>query len=172
MDARALGLHQHAFDVVIMAFMLFHLPEPQRAAAEVHRLLRMGGLVAIVTWGPERLPAAHAVWDEELKSAGAVAQTLSATDQKARFDSPGKLSTFLDEAGFVSVRTWSENFEHQWSPTGHFDYHLRSNARLRLESLDEDARAACLTRIQERLRAIRPDGYLYAPVVVFGIASS
>lgn len=172
MDAQALGLHDRAFDIVIMAFTLFHLPEPQCAAAEVHRLLRTGGLLAIATWGPERLPAAHTVWDDELKSAGAVVQTLSATDQKARFDSPAKLSTFLEEAGFLSVRTWSKSFEYQWSLAGHFDYHLHSNARLRLESLNEDARAACLRRIRKRLRALGRDDYLYAPVVVFGIAST
>jgi ubiquinone/menaquinone biosynthesis C-methylase UbiE len=172
MDAQALGLRDRAFDVVILAFTLFHLPEPQRAAAEIQRLLRSGGLVAAVTWGPEKLPAAHTVWDEELKLAGAVVQTLSATDQKPRFDSPVKLSAFLEEAGFVRVRTWSESFEHQWSRDGHFDYHLRSNARLRLESLDEDARAACLMRIRKRLRALRRDDYRYSPVVIFGIAST
>jgi ubiquinone/menaquinone biosynthesis C-methylase UbiE len=172
MDAQSLGLPDHVFDVVILAFALFHLPEPQRAAAEIKRLLRGGGLVAMVTWGPEKLPAAHTVWDEELRYAGAVVQTLSATDQKARFDSPAKLSTFLEEAGFVSARTWTEIFEYQWSPAGHFDYHLRSNGRLRLESLNEDARAACLIRIRKRLRALGRDGYLYAPTVVFGIAST
>jgi ubiquinone/menaquinone biosynthesis C-methylase UbiE len=172
MDAQALGLPDRAFDIVILAFTLFHLPEPQRVAAEVHRMLRSGGLVAIATWGPEKPPAAHAIWDEELKSAGAVVQTLSATDQKARFDSPAKLSTFLEEAGFVSERTWGENFEYQWSPAGHFDYHVRSNARWRLESLNEAARAACLRRIRKRLRALGRGDYLYAPVVVFGIAST
>jgi SAM-dependent methyltransferase len=172
MDAQALGLDDGAFDVVILAFALFHLPEPQRAAAEIRRLLRGGGLVAIVTWGPGKLPAAHAVWDEELKSAGAVVQTLSATDQAAHFDAPAKLSTFLEEADFVSVRTWSETFEHRWSPDGHFHYQLRSKARLRLESLNEDARAVCLRRIRKRLRALRRDDYRYSPVVIFGIAST
>ncbi len=172
MDAQSLGLLDRAFDVVILAFTLFHLPQPERAAAEIKRLLRDGGLVAIVTWGPEKPPAANTVWDEELKSAGAAVQTLSATDQKVRYDAPDKLSAFLEGAGFVSVRTWSESFEHQWSPAGHFDYALRSNARLRLESLDEGARAACLRRIRRRLRAVRPEDYLYSPAVVFGIAST
>jgi ubiquinone/menaquinone biosynthesis C-methylase UbiE len=171
MDAQALALRDHAFDVVILAFALFHVPEPRRALAEIKRLLRGDGLVAIVTWGPEILPEAHGVWDEELKSAGAVVQTLSATDQKASFDSAVKLATFLEEAGFVSVRTWSQSFEHRWSSEGHFEYCLGSNARLRLESLDEEARAACLKRIRKRLDGLDQSSYVYRPEVVFGIAA-
>ncbi len=49
-DAEALPFADGAFDVAIAAFLVNHLPHPEKAAAELKRVARH---VAIAMWGPE-----------------------------------------------------------------------------------------------------------------------
>jgi SAM-dependent methyltransferase len=71
MDAARLGLRTDAFDVAVMAFVLFHIPEPLTALAELRRVLRRRGVLGIVTWAEETSPRAGEVWEEELAACGA-----------------------------------------------------------------------------------------------------
>jgi len=50
-DAEALPFADAAFDVALGAFVVNHLPHPERAAAELRRVART---VALAMWGPER----------------------------------------------------------------------------------------------------------------------
>lgn len=43
MDARRLELPDHSFDAVICAFGIFFIPSPERALAEIRRVLKAGG---------------------------------------------------------------------------------------------------------------------------------
>jgi SAM-dependent methyltransferase len=49
-DAEALPFADGAFDVALAAFVVNHLPHPERAAAELRRVARR---VALSMWGPE-----------------------------------------------------------------------------------------------------------------------
>src|ERR1700694_5002793 len=71
MDVQKLELADDQFDVAVVAFVLFHLPRPDRCLAEVNRVLRPGGVVGTVTWGAEHVPAAETIWNEELEASGA-----------------------------------------------------------------------------------------------------
>jgi ubiquinone/menaquinone biosynthesis C-methylase UbiE len=46
-DARELPLEDHSFDVVVFHTTLCHVPGPERAIAEAHRVLKGGGTLAI-----------------------------------------------------------------------------------------------------------------------------
>ena len=50
MDAASLAFRPDTFDAALMVFVLFLLPEPIVALAEVRRALRAGGVVGIATW--------------------------------------------------------------------------------------------------------------------------
>ena len=54
-DAYALPFDDDSFDAVIAAEVLEHLPDDERAMAELHRVLRPGGQIAVTVprWGPE-----------------------------------------------------------------------------------------------------------------------
>src|SRR5262249_38290086 len=49
-DAQALPYADSTFDAVICGYGLLHVPEPDRALAEMRRVLRSGGRVAISVW--------------------------------------------------------------------------------------------------------------------------
>ncbi len=69
MDAESLASPDEVFDAAIVAFVLFHLPHPERCLEEVHRVLRPKGSVGTITWATEEFPIANAIWDEELEAA-------------------------------------------------------------------------------------------------------
>ena len=56
-DAYALPFEDEAFDRVVAAEILEHLPQDEAAMAELFRVLRPGGLLAVTVprWGPERV---------------------------------------------------------------------------------------------------------------------
>lgn len=170
MDVQRLGLGTSRFDAAIVAFVLFHIPGPERCLNEVNRVLKMGAAVGAVTWGAEHLPTASAVWDEELIAAGAHVVELPATDNRACCDSLEKVTTLFKRAGFSPLRVWSESIEHQWRPEVYFDYQMRSSSRRRLQSLGPGEREACLRRIRKRLAGSDDEQYLYRGEVVMATA--
>ena len=56
-DAYALPFEDESFDRIIAAEILEHLPEDEKAMAELFRVLRPGGLIAVTVprWGPEKV---------------------------------------------------------------------------------------------------------------------
>jgi ubiquinone/menaquinone biosynthesis C-methylase UbiE len=170
MDVQRLGLRAERFDVAVVAFVLFHLPNPKRCLKEVNRVLKPDGRVGTVTWGREGFPPANAVWDEELEAAGAAAMELPATDNRSSCNSVKKMTALLKQAGFVSIKAWCEPVEHRWRPEVHFDYHIRSSARERLKSPDSAARDACLGRVRDRLSGAGEEQYLFKSEVVMTTA--
>jgi SAM-dependent methyltransferase len=56
-DARELPFDDDTFDVVVADHMLYHVPDPGRAAAEFARVLRPDGALLAATNGPDHLDA-------------------------------------------------------------------------------------------------------------------
>jgi ubiquinone/menaquinone biosynthesis C-methylase UbiE len=170
MDVQKLALRDNRFDAAIVAFVLFHLPHPERCLKEVNRVLKPGGAVGTVTWGAEKFPPANAIWDEELEAAGARVLELPAADNRACCNSAEKVTALLEQTGFVSTRVWSESLEYHWRRDDHFEYQTRSSSRLLLQSLGAGDREACLRRVRDRLSGLRDDEYLYQGEVVMATA--
>lgn len=60
-DAQDLPYHDDTFDVVVADHMLYHVPDPGRAASEFARVLRPGGVLLAATNGPRHLDAVSEV---------------------------------------------------------------------------------------------------------------
>ena len=104
MDAEQLDLPDESFDVVLCAFGVFFLPEPDRAMAEFRRVLVDGGTVAVSTWGGE-----DPRWDWE---AGLLVDV--AVERRAvlrPFDQPAELEALLGRAAFDDVRVEASHLE-------------------------------------------------------------
>ena len=170
MDVQRLALPANRFEVAIVAFVLFHLPWPEQCLAEVNRVLQPGGSVGTVTWGSETEPPASAIWDDELQAAGARVIQLPAVDNRDCCDSTQKMTTLLEQAGFVSINVWTESIEHRWRPEDHFDYQLRMSSRLRLQSLDVQDRESCINRLRDRLFGADRAQYVYRGEVFMATA--
>lgn len=69
-DAARLPLADGCSDVVVLAFVLFMLPDARRAVSEVARVLRPGGWLLTANWGAQVETPADVVVREELDAAG------------------------------------------------------------------------------------------------------
>jgi SAM-dependent methyltransferase len=49
-DAMALPFPAHTFDVAVMALVIFFVPDPDKAVAEMVRVVRPGGMIAAYAW--------------------------------------------------------------------------------------------------------------------------
>jgi SAM-dependent methyltransferase len=171
MDAQRLAVRTACVDVAVLAFVLFLVPDPRRGLMEAARILRPGGAVGIATWGGIPDFPASAVWDEELETHGAGPDPMALEDRREMMNTPQKLDALLGQAGFVSNRTWTERFEHRWTPEAFFDLRVGYGPyQRRLETLDPEARTACLSCIRARLARLGPEDFVYRPEVVFAIA--
>jgi SAM-dependent methyltransferase len=100
MDAEALDLPDASFDTVSFLFALMFCPSPDRAVAEIHRVLAPGGRFALTVWdAPEKNSFFTTIGRP-------VAQFLQAPppDPRApggfRFAPPGELEVVLRAGGF------------------------------------------------------------------------
>jgi len=171
MDAQALALPSEAFDVALMAFMLFHLPEPIRGLAEVRRVLRAGGTLGVVTWGGEQALPGSQIWDEELAAHGAGPDSTPSIAQHELMDEPDKLAALFKQANLATVGVWARTFEQQWKRDDLFRLRVGFGAsQRRLDQLRPDVRAACAASITLRTDALTADELVFRPEIIYGLA--
>jgi len=173
MDATALGFKSESLDVVILAFVVFHIPDGLAALREVRRVLHPAGTVAVCTWGADApLPGAE-IWEAELTAAGAPPDARpGCLQQAASLDSEDKLRTLLLLAGLRPVRLWTRRFARQWTPSGLLALGSRYGLPCRrLDRLAPDVAAATCDRVGRGLARLAPDALLYKPEIVYAIAA-
>jgi SAM-dependent methyltransferase len=113
-DVERLGFPGGAFDAIVAGFLLHHLPEPQRAAAEFVRVLAPGGRFAATVWDdPSRMRLIGLV-NDALAAAGADLD-LGIPDGPDAFGfaAPEDFAALLEGAGFSGVEVRTVAFEHR-----------------------------------------------------------
>src|SRR5438105_6794294 len=168
-DARQLPLADASVDLVMMAFMLFHLPQPIDGLREARRVLRPGGRVATITWGTDFESNATRAFSACLEEHGSPAldpAILHARDEP--MNTGDKMQELLRSNGFASARGWDEDLvervelEHLLK--------LKTNVgsdKPRFESLSEQVRKNCLATARRRLQAMQPDDFVCSARVVY-----
>lgn len=152
-DAQSLPVESASYDAAVSGFMLNFVARPERAAAEMARAVRPGGVVAVYVWDyAYRMQFMRHFWN----AAAAVDPGMEA-DEGSRFPlcNPGPLADLFRGAGLDSVEVrpidiWTvfKNFDDYWSPF----LGGQGAAPAYLATLDGVKQAA----LRERLRAALP----------------
>ena len=148
MDAEHLAVADAAYDATLCAFGIFFFPEPERAAAELSRVLRPGGVVALSTWGAED---ERWSWEDEL-----LAMLKPGRRAIVRpFDDPDDVEALLVGAGFEAVSCQVEEREVRFADADawwawKWSYSLRGV----LEQQDEVTLDAVRRGAVERMKSI------------------
>jgi SAM-dependent methyltransferase len=121
-DAQALPFGEGSFDATASGLVLNFLPEPGRGLAEMVRVTRPGGVVAVYVWDyAGRMELMRHFWD----AAAALDPAAAELDEGRRFPicRPKALERLFVEAGLegvdvraVDVPTVFRDFDDYWSP--------------------------------------------------------
>ncbi|MEV4619157.1 methyltransferase domain-containing protein [Asanoa sp. NPDC049573] len=139
-DVEHTGLPSGSFDAVVCVFGVFFLPDMTAAVAELWRLVRPGGVLAITVWGPEWLePATAEFW----AAVGAERPDLvRAFHPWTRVTSPTALARLLRDAGLPEPAVEAEAGTHPLAdPHDWWTIVLGTGYRATVEQLDEPAAA-------------------------------
>ena len=158
-DARSLPLPDNDFDVVVSGLAVNFVPDPARAAAEMARVARPGGVVAAYVWDyAGGMAMMRHFWD-----AAAAADPAGANlDEGSRFPicRPGALRELWSGAGLtdvsvdgIEIPTVFADFADFWNPF----LGGQGAAPTYLMSLPDERRTAIRDVLRERL-PVRPDG--------------
>jgi SAM-dependent methyltransferase len=167
-DAVQLPFATSSYDVVVMAFVLFHVPEPAAALREVRRVLRSGGTIGLVTWGQDAIVPAREIWNEELERHGAPTPQ-PIVGRHELMDSPDKVRALLDAAGFHGARV--EFVPWSYRPT--LEQFIGHGAvGRRIAELPPQAREPFLHGVRVRLEQLTPDDFVDRSEVIAATAMS
>jgi ubiquinone/menaquinone biosynthesis C-methylase UbiE len=158
-DAAQLPFAGGSFDVVLMAFMLFHVPQPEVALRDVRRVLRPNGTVGLTTWGRGAIVPALDVWNDELDRHGA-APASPFIARHELMDTPDRLRTLLGDTGYRDVQAEVVPWSHRPSPADFIARHtaLGTTGR-RLAAMDPAAQTAFLRRLRARLEKLSAEDF-------------
>ncbi|MBI5354347.1 MAG: methyltransferase domain-containing protein [Chloroflexi bacterium] len=158
-DAQSLTAGSGIFDVAVSGLVLNFIPQPDRAVAEMARVVRTGGLVAAYLWDyADRMQMIRHFFDAAI----ALDPNVEELDEGRRFPicRPDGLSQLFGSAGLrnvevrpIEVPTVFRNFDDYWNPFLGGQGPAPSYAM----SLSEDRRAALREQIRTGL-PFAPDG--------------
>lgn len=155
-DAQAPPFRARSFDVVVLALVLFHVPDPARALTAARSLLRPQGSIGVTTWGHRSDAPALSVINEELARAKAPEAT-PLLAQHDLMDTPAKLCDLLDSAGFIEAHVESL----PWSDQPDVEEFLHRHSTLgvtgrRFAQLTPESCRGLLERVRNRLEQLAP----------------
>jgi len=161
-DARSLPLDDDSVDVAVSGLVLNFVPEPAKAAAELARVTRSGGLAGAYVWDyAEGMQFIRRFFD----AATALDPAAGELDEGRRFPvcQPDGLAELWRGAGFtgtevraVEIPTVFTDFDDFWNPF----LGGQGPAPTYVASLPEDRRAALREELRRRLPA-EPDGSIH-----------
>jgi SAM-dependent methyltransferase len=102
-DAQNLPYEENTFDAVVCGYGIIHLPRPDRALAEMRRVLRPGGRVAVSVWQAPSPTNGFGVLLGAVKAHGRLDVPLPHGPDLFQFSSEDTMKAALSETGFREV---------------------------------------------------------------------
>jgi SAM-dependent methyltransferase len=169
-DAANLPFLADQVDVVVLAYVLFHLPDPSRAISEARRVLRGGGRLATVTWAREWPSLAQQQWEEWLDELGV--PSIRAASDHAGLATTADIEALLGSGGFTDVRAWYEIVEVTFPRADFWRLQVTQGARaVRLAALDPTRRAEVLRELRRRLDGLDQQAFHHQGEVVCSVST-
>jgi SAM-dependent methyltransferase len=174
LDLEAIAEPDASYDVVLCREGLMLVPEPERAAGEIRRVLRPGGRAAVTVWGPrQRNPWLAVVFDVVSEGLGAPVPPPGLPHPFSLEDAPA-FAAVLSSAGLADVEVEevetpyrAGSVEEWWTRTAA----LAGPLAQRLRALPADATSALLERAKEAVRPFETrDGLELPGVALLGTA--
>ena len=166
-DASATGLPDGGFDAVVCVFGVFFAADMAAFVAEMWRLVRPGGVLAITTWGPGLFePAISCFWEAVREVEPPLFKAFSPWDE---ITTPEALAGLFSRGGVPGPAVVAEAGQHQLGhPDRFWDIVLGSGYRATVDALGQEqrdrVRGWLLSELRSRaVTAVRTD-------VVFGTA--
>lgn len=143
-DAEQLPFDDASFDAAVANFAILHLGRPERAAAELERVLRPGGRVALTVWDvPERCRLLGAFVEAVAEARAAPPSGIPAGPDFFRFSDADELTRLLAGAGLAGARVETVEFSHHAASADElWDGMLSGTVRIRalVEGQSDEAR--------------------------------
>jgi ubiquinone/menaquinone biosynthesis C-methylase UbiE len=151
-DATRTALADGSFDVVICVFGVFFAPDMAGFVAEMWRLVRPGGVLAITTWGPGLFePASTVFWESVREVEPSLFKAFSPWDE---ITTSAALTDFLlrggvEHADVMAVPGW----HHLDHPDSFWDIVLGSGYRATVDALSPEQRDLVRRHVLGELRS-------------------
>jgi len=104
---KALGYPNESFDVVVCVFAIFFVPDMVKQVRELWRMVRVGGQLAITTWGPRMFEPGSAAWWAAVKQFRP--DLLTAFNPWERIITPQAVSQLLFDSGIQAAEIIAED---------------------------------------------------------------
>jgi SAM-dependent methyltransferase len=167
-DAQALPFDSESFDAVVCGYGIIHVPDPEKALAEMRRVLRPGGKLAASVWQAPQPTNGFGLLYGAIREHGNVAVPLPHGPDFFQFSDTGKLADALQASDFVDVEI--EPVEQSWEfsePLGLVTAILEGGVRARalLRAQTDEVRNAIFAAVVEGMQQYRsPDGGYRVPM--------
>ena len=115
-NAERLPFADRSFDAVVGNFLILHLGRPERAAAEMARVLAPGGKVALSTWDvPERTRLLGVLLEAAHEAGAEPPAHIPVGPPFFRFADEPEFTALLERAGLSDVEVRTVSFTHRLS---------------------------------------------------------
>ena len=152
-DATALPYADDAFDAAVMALVIFFVPDPARAVAEMARVVRPGGSVSSYSWDLFGGGFPFAILQEEMATFGRP----PLWPPSAEASTPAALRGLWSDAGLIDVEMREVSVQRSFASFDSWWTIAQTGPRLlpRFATLTPDEQASLKDRLRARLP---PDG--------------